>query len=85
MTPDEIRSHPLFTKLTERKQTFINTLLTNNNDKIAAAHAAWNCNGDESARTLANRALQDESVAFLVEQYFGRDPLARAVHPRASS
>jgi hypothetical protein len=74
MTPDEIRSHPFFSKLSERKQTFVNTLLTNKNDKIAAAHAAWKCNGDESARTLANRALQDESVAFLVESYFGRDP-----------
>lgn len=74
MTPDEIRSHPFFTKLNERKQTFVSTLIENKNDKIAAAHAAWKCNGDESARTLANRALQDESVAFLVEQYFGKDP-----------
>lgn len=74
MTPDEIRSHPLFAKLNERKQTFINTLLTNANNKIAAAHAAWKCNGDESARTLAHRALQDEAVAFLVESYFGKDP-----------
>lgn len=74
MTPEEIRSHPLFNKLTERKQTFVSTLLTNKNDKIAAAQAAWKCNGIESARTLANRALQDEAVAFLVEQYFGKDP-----------
>lgn len=74
MTPDEIRSHPLYAKLNERKQKFVDTLLANKNDKIAAAHAAWKCNSDESARTLANRALQDEAVAFLVEQYFGKDP-----------
>lgn len=60
--------------MNERKQLFINALLGNGNDKVAAAHAAWKCNGDDSARTLANRALQDEAVAFLVEQYFGRDP-----------
>jgi hypothetical protein len=74
MTPDEIKAHPFFAKLSERKQTFVSTLLSNGNDKIAAAHAAWKCNGDESARTLANRALQDEAVAYLVEQYFGKDP-----------
>jgi hypothetical protein len=53
---------------------FVDQLLQNGNNRIAAAHATWNCNGDESARTLANRALQNESVAHLVEQYYGQDP-----------
>jgi hypothetical protein len=74
MTPDEIRSHPLFLKLGERQQVFVSELLRNENDKVKAAHKAWNCKGDDSARTLANRALQNEHVAFLVESYFGQDP-----------
>lgn len=74
MTPDEIRHHPLFEKLTERQQVFVDQLLINGNDKIAAAHKAWTCNGDQSARTLANRNLADERVAYLVEAYFGKDP-----------
>lgn len=74
MTPDEIRSHPLFEKINDRQRIFIDALLQNGNDKIQAAHKAWTCNGDESARTLANRALQNENVAFLVEQYYGTDP-----------
>lgn len=75
MTPDEIRTHPLFSKLNDRQQIFVNALLSNGNDKLKAAHEAWNCSGDESARTLANRALQNESVSFLIESYFGKDPL----------
>jgi hypothetical protein len=76
MTPDEIKNSPLFEKLNGRQQTFVSTLLANGNDKVAAAQAAWKCNGEASARTLANRALQNDSVAFLVEQYFGVDPEA---------
>jgi hypothetical protein len=74
LTPDEIRSHPLFAKLNERQQTFVDALLSNGNDKLAAAQTAWKCNGEASARTQANRALQNESVAFLIEQFFGKDP-----------
>lgn len=74
MTPDEIRTHPLYAKLTQNQQKFVSELLSNGNDKIKAAHAAWKCNGDESARTLANRALQREDISFLIESYFGRDP-----------
>jgi len=76
LTPDEIRSHPLFAKLNERQQTFVDALLRNGNDKVKAAQEAWTCNGEASARTLANRALQNEGIAFLVEQYFGVDPEA---------
>lgn len=74
MTPNEIRTHPLFTKLTENLQKFVSALLSNGNDKIKAAHSAWKCNGDESARTLANRALKREDISFLIEAYFGKDP-----------
>ena len=74
MTPDEIRSHPLYAKLNERQQIFVDELLKNGHDKVAAAHAAWKCNGDDSARTIANRALKNDAVAFLVESYFGKDP-----------
>lgn len=76
MTPEEIRSHPLFDKLNDRQKIFVDALLKNGNDKVAAAHEAWKCNGDDSARTLANRAMQNSNVAFLVEQYFGTDPEA---------
>ena len=65
LTPDEIRTHPLFSKLSGRQQIFVDELLKNGNDKIAAAHKAWTCNGDESARTMANRALQDERVVVM--------------------
>jgi hypothetical protein len=41
---------------------------------VKAAHAAWSCTTDESARALASRALTNEHVAFLVESYFGKDP-----------
>jgi len=74
LTPDEIRSHPLFDKLNERQKTFVDALLRNGNDKVKAAQEAWTCNGEASARTLANRALQNDAIAFLVESFFGRDP-----------
>ena len=74
MTPDEIRSHPLFAKLNERQQTFVDALLRNGNDKVKAAQEAWTCNGEASARTLANRALQNDAIAFLIESFFGKDP-----------
>lgn len=74
MTPDELRTHPIFEKLTANQKTFVNELLSNGNDKIAAAHKAWKCSGDESARTLANRALSHDGISFLVESYFGKDP-----------
>jgi hypothetical protein len=74
LTPEEIRSHPLFAKLNERQQTFVDALLRNGNDKVKAAQEAWTCNGEASARTLANRALQNEGIAFLVESFFGKDP-----------
>ena len=41
MTPDEIRSHPLFDKLNDRQKRFVYALLKNGNDKVAAAHEAW--------------------------------------------
>jgi hypothetical protein len=74
MTPDEIRSHALFGKLTEKQKVFVNELMVNGNDKIDAASKAWACKNEESARTQANRALKHEGIAFLVEQYFGKDP-----------
>jgi hypothetical protein len=74
VTPDEIRSHPLFEKLNERQKTFVDALLKNGNDKVKAAQEAWTCNGEASARTLANRALQHEGVAYLIESFFGKDP-----------
>jgi phage terminase small subunit len=73
LTPDEIRSHPLFEKLNERQKTFVDALLRNGNDKVKAAQEAWTTNGEASARTLANRAMKSESIAFLIESYFGRD------------
>jgi hypothetical protein len=74
MTPDELRSHALYSKLNERQQTFVGALLKNSNDKVAAAQAAWTCSSEASARTMANRAMQNEAVAHLCEMYFGRSP-----------
>jgi hypothetical protein len=74
VTAEELRSHPLYEKLNERQQTFLNELLKNGRDKLAAAKVAWVCNGEASARTQANRALANEFVAQLCELYWGRDP-----------
>lgn len=74
MTPDEIKSHPLFEKLNERQKVFVGALLKNGRDKIAAAKDAWTCSTEASARSMANRAMSDESVAHLCEMYWGKDP-----------
>lgn len=74
MTPEEVRSHALYAKLNERQQTFVDALLKNSNDKVAAAQAAWTCSSEASARTMANRAMQNEAVAHLCELYWGVDP-----------
>jgi hypothetical protein len=41
MTPDEIKAHPVFAKLTEPRQKFVVALIENKNDKVAAAYVAW--------------------------------------------
>lgn len=74
MTPDEIRSHTLYQKLAPKQQAFVDELLKNGNDKVKAATVAWTCKSEDSARSQANRALKHEGIAFLVEQYFGKDP-----------
>lgn len=74
VTPAELRSHPYYAKLNERQTLFVDALIENGNDRIAAAHAAWKCSSDESARSMAHKAMKNEAVAFLVDQYYGGDP-----------
>jgi hypothetical protein len=78
MTPDEVKNHPLFKKLTDAQQTFVAELIANGDDKVKAGHKAWKCNSDDSARALANRAMKNPNIAWLVDSYFESDPESMA-------
>jgi len=73
MTVDELKVHPYFIRLTPQQQTFVLTLCTNGNNKVAAAHKAWNCRSDESARAFANKTLAKPDIKWLTSRFFGID------------
>lgn len=74
MTPEEIKNHPVFKSLTEQQQAFVLALIETDNDRVKAAHKAWTCTSDDSARTMASRAMKNPNIAWLVESYFNFDP-----------
>jgi hypothetical protein len=74
MTPEEIKNHPLFQKLTEPQKIFVSELVANGHDLVKAAHKAWKCKDDASARAMANRYIDHPNIAYLVNAYFEFDP-----------
>jgi hypothetical protein len=78
LTPDEVKNHPLFKKLTVKQQTFVSEMLANGGDQIKAALAAYDCNGKDSARAMANRQMDHPNIAWLIEAYFESDPASVA-------
>jgi len=71
MTKAEIFTDPAFLRLSEQQQAFLRALIENGNDKLAAAHEAYTCKDDFTARTMANRCLRKLQIKRLVDAYFG--------------
>lgn len=77
MTAAEVFADPAFLRLSDQQQAFVRALIENGNDKVAAAHAAYACKDDFTARTLANRALKKLTISRLVDAYFEEKPADR--------
>lgn len=73
MTKAEVFTDPAFVRLSEQQQAFVRALVENGGDKLAAAHTAYACKDDFTARTLANRALRKIQIRRLVDGYFGEE------------
>ena len=71
MTKAEIFTDPAFLRLSEQQQAFVRALVENGGDKLAAAHEAYTCKDDFTARTMANRCLRKLQIKRLVDAYFG--------------
>src|SRR6185437_4291607 len=71
MTKGEVFTDPAFLRLSEQQQAFVRSLVENGGDKLAAAHEAYTCKDDFTARTLANRCLRKLQIKRRVDAYFG--------------
>lgn len=94
MTKAEVFADPSFLRLSDQQQAFVRALVENGGDKLAAAHTAYACKDDFTARTLANRCLRKLQIKRLVDAYFGdnvkdrvptRDELAAEAWERAQN
>lgn len=73
MTIEKLVVDPRYLRLTVQQRVFVKTLCENGGDKRAAAYAAWTCSNDNSATTMANRALRKSEIFKLQNEYFGKD------------
>src|SRR6185312_15963206 len=73
MTKAEIFTDPAFLRLSEQQQAFVRSLVENGGDKLAAAHEAYTCKDDFTARTMANRCLRKLQIKRIVDGYFGEE------------
>ena len=73
MTKAEIFTDPAFLRLSEQQQAFVRALVENGGDKLAAAHEAYTCKDDFTARTMANRCLRKLQIKRLVDAHFGEE------------
>ena len=73
MTKAEIFTDPAFLRLSEQQQAFVKSLVESGGDKLAAAHEAYTCKDDFTARTMANRCLRKLQIKRLVDGYFGEE------------
>ena len=73
MTKAEIFTDPAFLRLSEQQQAFVRALVENGGDKLAAAHEAYTCKDDFTARTMANRCLRKLQIKRIVDGYFGEE------------
>lgn len=71
MTRAEVFADPAFVRLSEQQQAFVRDLVENGGDKVRAAHKAYKCKNDFTARTMANRCLRKLQIKRLADAYFG--------------
>lgn len=71
LTLDQLLAHPYFVRLSPKQKVFVEQLCRNGNNKVAAAHKAWQCKDDDSARSFANKTLNKADVRWLVSKFFG--------------
>jgi hypothetical protein len=70
MTLDELRKEGFFHQLSEGQQKFVIERCSGKKN-IEAAKAAWNCESDASANTMANRAMKNANVKWLINKFLG--------------
>ena len=73
MTKAEVFTDPAFLRLSEQQQAFVKALVENGGEKVPAAHEAYNCKDDFTARSLANRCMRKLAIKRLVGAYFGEE------------
>jgi hypothetical protein len=66
MLATDVFKSPQFQKLSPQQRVFIETLVENGWDKLAAAHTAWQCKDDTSASAMAATAMRNPKIGAII-------------------
>lgn len=70
MTLDELRKEGFFQQLSEGQQNFVIARCSGKSSK-EAAKTAWACTTDDSATSMARKAMKNANVTWLINKFLG--------------
>ena len=70
MTVDDVKKESFFQQLSDGQKKFVLERCSGRDNKNAAK-LAWSCKTDASAISMANKAMQNANIKWLVNRFFG--------------